>query len=246
MRRLTGRPPRMWDSRISWRSDSWTPPYHTFSGYTTTIGPCPHCEKQPALLMRTSTCLPAWTAPARKTLTNFSTSPCCGQVSPEVHTNTWQRYCPMSLPRLSEEAVKDVEPRQVVVHGVHHEHHQQHEPDLLRDLALAHGDGPPEDRLADEEEQVAAVEHGHGQQVEHGEVDADQRGEEREIGQALSCLLPRRGGDLDGATDVGGRELRGQEFEHALDRHVRPLPRLEHAVLDGDQRIRAHEHRARS
>src|SRR4029453_18335571 len=44
----------MCDSRISLRSPACTPAYHTFSGYTTTMGPWPHCEKQPALLTRTS------------------------------------------------------------------------------------------------------------------------------------------------------------------------------------------------
>jgi len=39
VRRFTGTPPRIWDSRISWRSDSWTPAYQTLSGYTTIMGP---------------------------------------------------------------------------------------------------------------------------------------------------------------------------------------------------------------
>src|SRR5258705_6204583 len=151
----------MCDSRISWRSDSWTPPYQTLSGYTTIMGPWPHCEKQPALLMRTSACLPACAAAVRRILTYFSTSPCCGQVSPEVHTNTWQLYWPMNIPRLAEEAVEDVEPRQIVVHGVHHQHHQEHEPHLLGDLSLANRDRPPQQRLAHEDEQGPPAGHGH-------------------------------------------------------------------------------------
>src|SRR5438034_10267651 len=50
----------MCDCAISCRSSCLTPAYQTFSGYTTIIGPWPHCEKQPALLIRTSPWRPAF------------------------------------------------------------------------------------------------------------------------------------------------------------------------------------------
>src|SRR5438034_11802113 len=91
-RRATGFPATMCDSKMSRRSLSWTPQYQTLSGYTTIIGPCPHCEKQPALLIRTSSLRPAFAASPRRYFTNPSTSPWVGQVSPPVHTKTWTRY----------------------------------------------------------------------------------------------------------------------------------------------------------
>src|SRR5687768_3725918 len=87
----------MCDCTISSRSASCTPAYQTLSGYTTIMGPWPHCEKQPALLTRTSECLPAFTTSPRRCLTIFSTSPLAGQSSPLVHTKTWVSYCPMLL-----------------------------------------------------------------------------------------------------------------------------------------------------
>src|SRR3989304_1430024 len=58
------------------------------------MGPCPHWEKHPALLIRISCRFPAAAAPVRKALTYCSTSPWVGQVSPEVQTNTCRSYCP--------------------------------------------------------------------------------------------------------------------------------------------------------
>src|SRR5262245_28353401 len=99
------------------------------------MGPWPHCEKQPALLMRTSTWRPAASTPARSVLTNFSTSPWVGQVSPPVHTNTWRAYWPM-LSSLSAKDLEQPDAIQIVVHGVDHQQHQEHQPHLLRDLPL--------------------------------------------------------------------------------------------------------------
>src|SRR5262245_45270294 len=61
------------------------------------MGPCPHCEKQPALLIRTSVLRPARRASARRNLTCASTSPRVGQSSPLVHTNTCVLYWPIKL-----------------------------------------------------------------------------------------------------------------------------------------------------
>src|SRR5438876_95721 len=146
----------------------------------------------------------------------------------------------------AEEPVEDVESRQIVVDRVHHQHHEEHEADLLGDLALAHGDGSAQDRLAHEEEEMSAVQHGHGQQIEHGEVHADESREEREIRQALTRLLTGRRRDLDGPADVGGGELYGDQLVHPLDGELRPLPGLEHAVADGGEWIGADEHGADS
>src|SRR5438094_5235951 len=88
----------MCDCAISCRSSCLTPAYQTFSGYTTIIGPWPHCEKQPALLIRTSVFRPDFTASSRRYLTNCSTLPWVGQESPDVHTKTWLSYCPISRP----------------------------------------------------------------------------------------------------------------------------------------------------
>src|SRR4029450_1029507 len=158
------------------------------------MGPWPHCEKQPALLMRPPVCVPAVAAAARRVLTYFSTSPCVGQVSPEVQTKTWHLYCPMvrwSSLELAEET-QHVDAHQVVVYREHHQHQQQHEAHLLGDLALPLGQRAPQDGLADEEEQVPTVEHGHGQEVEEREIHAEHRGEEGQAPQAGAGLASGR------------------------------------------------------
>src|SRR5438093_4690377 len=90
----------MCDCAISCRSSCLTPAYQTFSGYTTIIGPWPHCEKQPALLIRTSPWRPALTTSPRRYFTKSSTLAFVGQSSPLVHTNTWTSYWPISRPRI--------------------------------------------------------------------------------------------------------------------------------------------------
>src|SRR5215467_12524763 len=91
------------------------------------MGPWPHCEKQPVLLMRTSTCFPAFCTPALRTFTYFSVSPWVGHVSPLVHTNTWHSYWPMIPPCCSAELVvadvggrKPALAQQEAQAGIHH------------------------------------------------------------------------------------------------------------------------------
>src|SRR5688572_20637726 len=75
--------------------------------------------------------------------------------------------------RLPSKELECAEAVQVVPQGIHHQEHQQDEADLLGGLALLQREGPPQHRLDDEEEKVTAVEHRHRQQVEHGQVHAD-------------------------------------------------------------------------
>src|SRR3989442_15242063 len=85
----------------------------------------------------------------------------------------------MSPPSLSEE-LERVDPHQVVVARVDHEQHQQHEAELLGRLPLLERQRAAQDRLDHEEEEMPAVEHRHRQQVEHGQVHADEGGEDRQ------------------------------------------------------------------
>src|SRR5213592_2292096 len=62
-----------------------------------------------------------------------------------------------------------VDPDEVIVERVHHQQHQQDEAELLGRLALAEGQRSTEPGLQDEEEEVAAVQHRHRQEVQDGE-----------------------------------------------------------------------------
>src|SRR5688500_13709694 len=87
--------------------------------------------------------------------------------------------------RLPSEELECADAVQVVPQRVHHQEHEQHEADLLRGFALLERERAPQHRLDDEEEEVAAVEHRHRQQVEHGQVHADDGREEGEGSDAF-------------------------------------------------------------
>src|SRR5438874_4428912 len=67
--------------------------------------------------------------------------------------------------RLSSEELEPAEPVEIVPQRVHHEQHQQHEAKLLRGFPLLERQRSAEHPFDDEEEEVATVEHRHGQQV---------------------------------------------------------------------------------
>src|SRR5919198_4333538 len=90
--------------------------------------------------------------------------------------------------RLPSEQLERTEAIQIVPQRVHHQQHEQHEADLLRGLALLERERMAQDRLDDEEEQVTAVEHRHGEQVQHGEVHADDGREQCERADPLLRL----------------------------------------------------------
>src|SRR5262245_7502247 len=92
-----------------------------------------------------------------------------------------QRIDAARCPASSEEA-EEPDPLEVVVHRVDHQEHQQHEADLLRDLSLPERQGPSQDGLADEEQEMATVEHRNRQEIQQEQVHADDRGEERQAG----------------------------------------------------------------
>src|SRR5256885_13447539 len=73
-----------------------------------------------------------------------------------------------------------VDADEIVVERVDHEQHQQHEAELLRGFALAQRERPAQHGLQDEEEEMAAVQHRHRQEVQHGQVHADDGGEHGE------------------------------------------------------------------
>src|SRR6476646_2624623 len=149
------------------------------------MGPCPHWEKQPALLTRTSTWRPAVATPVRSVFTYFSTSPWTGQLSPTVHTKTCRSYGP--TPRTV--PLEESDPFEVVVEREHHEQHEEREPHLLSHLSLPDGQRPAQHRLAGEEQEVPAVEHRHRQEGQQEQVDADHRGEQGQARDALARLL---------------------------------------------------------
>ena len=63
----------------------------------------------------------------------------------------------------------------VVLEGHGHERHQDDEAGEAGDLAHAEGERAAQHGLEEEEEQVAAVEHRDGQEVDEAEVDGDER-----------------------------------------------------------------------
>src|ERR1700677_2615728 len=91
---------------------------------------------------------------------------------------------------LLEVALDDVTaPLDVVLEGDAHEGHEQDEADQAGDLAYAEGERAAEDGLEEEEEEVAAVEHRDGQEVDEAEVDGDHRHRPDEVADALLALL---------------------------------------------------------
>src|SRR5687767_299187 len=70
----------------------------------------------------------------------------------------------MSLLLLEE--LEGVDAHEVIVERVDHQHHQQYKSKLLRGLPLLERQGPSQNALDDEEEEMAAVEHRHREQIE--------------------------------------------------------------------------------
>src|ERR671925_1590149 len=134
---------------------------------------------------------------------------------------------------LPSEELEPPETVQVVPQRIHHEQHQQDEAELLRGFALLERQRTPEDGLDEEEEQVTAVEHRHRQQVQDGEVHADEGGEDRQRPQAFFRLSAGLRGDLDRPADVGRVDLPRDQLPEALEREHRDVPRAHDAVLDG-------------
>src|SRR5262249_3131739 len=143
------------------------------------MGPFPHCEKQPDLLIRIWTWSRARATSPRRYLTKASVSAWVGQVLPVVQTKTCRSYwptrergrargrwpgaaAPAGAPSLEQLPHRD-HPGDVVEEGEHHEEHEEGQADLLGNLALAHGQRASEHSLDGEEEEVAAVQHGHRQ-----------------------------------------------------------------------------------
>src|SRR6185369_15929021 len=152
---------------------------------------------------------------------------------------------PRSLPESSEEA-EESDPIQVVVHRVDHQEHQETKAHLLGDLPLSQGERPTQYRFEDEEEQVPAVQHGDRQEIEEEEVDADHRREEGQARDALTRLLARRDGDLDGASDVLPVELADHDLVEPDRREDRHLDRAIEPLSDRLNWIRSDEAEARS
>src|SRR5437764_7262226 len=138
-------------------------------------------------------------------------------------------------PVLSEE-LECVDPHQVVVERVDHEQHQQHEAELLCRLSLLERERTTQDRLDDEEEEMPAVQHGHGQEIEHGQVHADEGGEDRQRPESLLGLTSRLGRDLDRPTDIRGVDLPRDQLPEALERQHGHVPRAYGTLFDGGHR----------
>ena len=81
----------------------------------------------------------------------------------------------------------------VVLERNAHQQEQKSHPQDVRDLPHAQRDRSSDDALHDEEQEVAAIEHGDGEQVEQTQVDADERHDPDEVVRPLATLLP---GDL--------------------------------------------------
>src|SRR5688572_24988596 len=114
------------------------------------------------------------------------------------------------------EELEGVDTHEIIVERVDHQHHQQYKSELLRGLALLQRQRAPQDALDDEEKQVSAVQHRHGEQIEHRQIDADDRREHGERPQAFLRLLSRHGRDLDGAADVRAVDRTEQQLPQPL------------------------------
>src|SRR4030095_3147078 len=134
------------------------------------------------------------------------------------------------IPSVLLEEFEDVEATQVVVEREYHDHHQQHEAHLLRYLALAQRQRAAQDRLDDEEQQVAAVQHGDRQQVQHAQVHADDGDEQRDRQETLVGLPRGLGGNLDRPSDARQVHLRRGYLPQPCGREHGHVPGPDQAV----------------
>src|SRR4030095_7222993 len=135
------------------------------------------------------------------------------------------------------EDLECIDPDEVIVNREDHQEEQKNQPELLGRLALAERHRPAQDRLDDEEEQMPAVQHGHRQEVEDGEVHADDRGEEGERAQPLAALTLPFCGNLDRPAQVRQGQLEGDELPESLGRENGHVPRLHDSVAGGHHRV---------
>ncbi|VTR70649.1 hypothetical protein DESC_820009 [Desulfosarcina cetonica] len=113
--------------------------------------------------------------------------------------------------------------RNIVVEHKNHQQKQNKNAGLLGDLAHARVDRPAGDRLDEEKQQMAAVEHRNGQEIEHGQVDTENGDEEDQVGQPRFGLLPGHLGNHDrSAQGLGGNGALDQ-LADAQDRQARDL-----------------------
>ncbi len=77
---------------------------------------------------------------------------------------------------------------------------------------------------------MTAVQHRNRQDIEDGEIDAEQSDEKDQIGRPLLGLLPRHLGDHDGAAQRVGRQAAGDELGDADHRQFGDPPGLHHAL----------------
>src|SRR5690606_22545361 len=97
-----------------------------------------------------------------------------------------------------------------------HDHEDEHEAHLTEPHALPERERAPADALNGKEHEVSAVEHGDGQQVEHGEVDGEQRHEVEEALSAVARDLTAQLADEDGPAEVPRRLLAGDHLPEEL------------------------------
>src|SRR3990172_5948800 len=107
------------------------------------------------------------------------------------------------------EEAQEVDARQIIVDGEHHQEQQQEEPDLLGHFPLPKRELTAQDPLADEEEQVPTVQDRHGEQVQERQVDADHCGEESQAHEPLLGLLSGHHRDPEPPPPGGGRGAAG-------------------------------------
>src|SRR5712691_8539745 len=84
----------------------------------------------------------------------------------------WRRVIMASSVVVLFEEPERVDTHQVIVKRVDHQQQQQYQADLLGPFTLTERQRPSQHGFDDEEEEVAAVEHRHRQQVEHGQIHA--------------------------------------------------------------------------
>src|SRR6267142_661601 len=135
------------------------------------------------------------------------------------------------------EDLERIDPDEVIVNREDHQEQQKNQPELLGRLALPERHGPAQDPLDDEEQQMAAVQHGHRQEVEDGEVHADDRGEEGEGAEPLATLTLPLGRDLDRPAQVRQGQLERDELPEPLGREDSHVPRLHDSVTGGHHRV---------
>ena len=104
---------------------------------------------------------------------------------------------------------------QVIIKGEEHQEDDKDQTDLLGHLHFLDTDGPSQNRLQSQKEEVASIENMDGEKVDDPEVDAEDSHEESKVDKPFFCLLPCQLGNHDRSAN---RLCRDHPFDQFHDR----------------------------